>query len=462
MRISWPLIDAPGPTAQLRTSRDSLPFASWIIAIAGSVCVGTVATVRPEIGIVLVAAVIWTLLAVTRPKWLMTGAVLLLAINLPSVAGGVVAQPQFYKAVLYSLILPTAIQRGVSGPKAAPLLAYPAIAIIAYGVGDPVEGLSLSDSASSLLTLCIGWLVFAINWEWEQDKYLLKVLAIVGLLSIVVGVGLELAGKYTVAGQGASLRLQGATIAPYLGAIGFSGVAACRVLHERVRWRYATALGWLNAAIVCATVTRGAIIAVVIIGLPTAYRYARRSVAVQGVSGMMRIALALIAILAVTVVLAPALAKRDAQTIYVQGVGNQTDPTSGRLGAWAYVYNIAKVDLVFGRGVGAGPIVGSSRSSPAGFTAQHNEYLRLLLEGGIVGGLLVLGAILTSMFRTVQKGPFIGRPTLWAFCVAFGVYSFTDNTLSAPALAISLLLCLSVGSSTIRSSSTTKNPLGVT
>ena len=202
-------------------------------------------------------------------------------------------------------------------------------------------------------------------------------------------------------------------------------------------------VGWFIVAIVGASVSRGAIIAVVIVGLPIAYAYAARRVAERGLRGLFGLVTAGMAVLLLAAAFAPSVIERDTKaTVYTATGGLQNSITSGRASSWSYVYSVAEVNLAFGRGLGAGPLVGASPSNTQGFLAQHNEYLRMLLEGGFIGGFVVLSSAIFATTSAVRRVPSGRQATLWAYLVGCAVYSFTDNTLSAPELAVSLLLTL--------------------
>ena len=97
--------------------------------------------------------------------------------------------------------------------------------------------------------------------------------------------------------------------------------------------------------------------------------------------------------------------------------------------------------------VSAGPVVGKSPGSPAGFSAQHNEYLRMLLEVGIVGGIILLTTIITTMVSLIRRAPLPIRADLVAAGIAFAIYSITENTLTATPLAVAFLLVFSISGS---------------
>ena len=72
----------------------------------------------------------------------------------------------------------------------------------------------------------------------------------------------------------------------------------------------------------------------------------------------------------------------------------------------------------------------------------------MLLEVGVVGALVLLSTIVLSLAGVIARAPRVVRPQLTAAALAFGVYSITENTLSAAPLAVAFLLVFSLGAST--------------
>jgi O-antigen ligase len=195
-----------------------------------------------------------------------------------------------------------------------------------------------------------------------------------------------------------------------------------------------------DVMILCATVSRGSLIGLIIAGSPLAYRFVTSNVSRNGLRPLrvLFVGLALIAVIAVAV---PAFSARNDEVGYVNGVGNVSDPTSGRTAAWKQFYAVAEVNIVFGRGLGSGPVIHVAQQ---GFKAQHNEYLRLIVEGGYVGLLLVLSAIVAAVTICVRRAPRALRGDLIAMGIAFAVFSFVDNTLAVPQMAVTTALIFAI------------------
>ena len=71
----------------------------------------------------------------------------------------------------------------------------------------------------------------------------------------------------------------------------------------------------------------------------------------------------------------------------------------------------------------------------------------MLLEEGIVGGVILLIAIITTLVSSIRRTPPVVRADLAAAGIAFAVFSITENTLSSTPLAVAFLLVLGIACS---------------
>lgn len=416
------------------------------LALTGAALIGALVTSSPLTAVALAAGVLALALALTHPAWLLAVAICLLGVETARIFGAtaLIGRPGTYKLLLYACILPLALRRGLALRRYAPLLAYAALFALTESLASPLPGLSVGQTASSLATLALAWLAFAIRWEWRRDWRLLKAVAWVPTLSVLLGAALSAHGVLTLF-RASPPRLQGTTLAATLGALAVASVLACIVLYRAERWAPARWLGLANVAILGASLSRGAALALVVVSLPSLARFWRAQTAGRGAHVVANVALAvLLAVSAAAVIGSGLIARSEDATDYVAGRGLSHELGSGRFEAWAVAFQEAKASILFGRGLGAGPIVGQTPGSPQGFTAQHNEYLRMLLEGGILGGLIVLAAIASALVASVRRAPAVLRADLWAGAAALAVFSFTENTLTTPAISLAFLLVFAI------------------
>jgi O-antigen ligase len=157
------------------------------------------------------------------------------------------------------------------------------------------------------------------------------------------------------------------------------------------------------------------------------------------------LALALIVTLFGGVVL---LGGEDALSRLVGSV-NTDDPTTGRAHFWSVTTDIIRTHPVIGTGLGAFSVVYTGYDSRNGryrLEQAHNDYLQVLSDGGIVGGLLGLFFII-ALFRMgfarressddFRRGVATGA---LAGCFAVLIHSFFDFTLHTPSNAFLFLV----------------------
>lgn len=418
--------------------------------IAASIIMGAVVTRSPVAAIAIMVVFATLAVALTRPRLLFAIGILLIAVEPDRIfgAGSTAGRPETFKIVLYACIIPVVILRGLDRRKCGPLVAYGVVVILTELLGTRLPSLTTQQTVSSLATLCLGWFVFAINWNWQRDHWLLKVLAYVPLLSVFIGIALQAVGILSLFRVSSPPRLQGATITAWLAALSLWAALACLVLYRRGQWKHARWLGFVNVILLCATLTRGAVIALGIIAIPSLVRFSRRQLSLRGTNATAKLVLAVtIAVMAAVVVVPELIARGENATNYVPGRGAVHEIAAGRFAEWAFAYEQVKVNLLFGRGIGAGPLIVDLPGSPEGFTAQHNEYVRMLLEVGIIGGVILLITMVATLASFVRRAPFRVRADVAATGIAFAIYAITENTLSAAPLAMAFFLVFGMSGS---------------
>jgi O-antigen ligase len=101
---------------------------------------------------------------------------------------------------------------------------------------------------------------------------------------------------------------------------------------------------------------------------------------------------------------------------------------SGRDELWPFYYDQFLMSPVFGRGLGSG-FVGAQYWLEYSVPAPHNEYLHLLVVGGVVGAAACFAAIFLwcrQLWRTVASHD---RTFLLALLPAYAAYALIDNVL---------------------------------
>ena len=347
---------------------------------------------------------------------------------------------------MYFAVIGMALQRGVRPRFLLVPVAYIVMAILAVISGHLIPGLTLTQMLSSFVTLTVGWTALAVAWDLRTDASYLKILASLPVACVLLGGLLQAAHLHELFQHGAgysTTRLQGASQPAQLALSCFIGCVTASICYRVTRWKYAPALVVADAAILGLTVSRGAAIA---LGLAFAWpalrfvfsgREDKRWVPQR----WMRATIVFGSLGIIAAAFVPSLLARDTTGTYIQGQGVVYDSTSGRTTAWHEFYTIARQAPLFGHGLGAGPV---TKIAEKGFLAQHNEYLRLFLEGGYIGGGLVLAAIIFVIGTCILRAPPWIRVDLLALAIGFAVLSYTDNTLTSCNLQVPFCLVFGI------------------
>lgn len=284
------------------------------LAAAASVAVGATVTKSPIDAIVILIIFVVLAIALTRPLLLFATGIVLLAVEPVKVFGAnsvFVTHSEAYKVVLYACFLPLLFKRGVALRKCAPLVAYAVVTILSEAFGTRLPGLTTSQTAASLASLALAWLIFAIDWDWCRDHALLKALAWVPIASVLAGAAFQAMGLFPLFTSASPPRLQGATITAWLGTFGVCGAMACLALYRREQWKLARWVGFADVVILGGTLTRGAILTLGIVALPATVRFGQRQLSTNSLTGMAKLGTAVAAAIIGAAVLVPGVQERN-------------------------------------------------------------------------------------------------------------------------------------------------------
>ena len=76
------------------------------------------------------------------------------------------------------------------------------------------------------------------------------------------------------------------------------------------------------------------------------------------------------------------------------------------------------------------------------FVAPHNEYIHLVLDGGVFFALGLLAAMMALFYRAARAQRGTTRWTVAAFAVGVLFYSAIDNTFSTPQFTVLVVMLL--------------------
>jgi len=260
----------------------------------------------------------------------------------------------------------------------------------------------------------------------------IQAVLIIPSASILLGAVLDLAGLRLLFVEGMGLRLQGAGHPAFLG--GFALVACYAATLELLRSGQGRYIAWLmvNAVILLLSGARAPLaIGALVIAL------ALLVVPAPNLPWPRRVGLLLGGAMAVASLLAIATLLGEMRLFTL--LSGEATHLSGRDEIWPLFHSAWDASPWWGWGVGAGKVIVDAHSPLArllGTTAAHNEYLRIGVDGGWIGLVLLCLAFLAWAARhmRVVRGPDWGM--LLLVLLGFSVHSVTDNTLIATTSSI--------------------------
>ena len=328
-------------------------------------------------------------------------------------------------------LLANAWHFGVKREVPWPLAALLSVLVLNLLFGDLDSDLSPGFMLQSLVLLSLPFAFTQINLPPQARSLCTPVIMALPLLSVALGAWLQIEGLH-ITFAGLHDRLEGATgNAGVFGILAFCGLAVA--LHECTRPKRLWAIlpVTVNLALVIFSGSRGAMLAsaLLLVAYPLASKpfreklYRRPLVVLTGL------------------VLAGAASAAYLPTVYMR-----LQLKMDRLRVWNVFYDEFLKSPLFGRGIGSGFVAGQDWPADVErpfLPVPHNEYLHLLVNGGIIGFLLCMTAIIYWYGRLVRSVSAEDHAFLIALLPALAVFAMTENVMiHAVALALYVYLGL--------------------
>jgi hypothetical protein len=356
--------------------------------------------------------------------WRLPTGLLLLAL------AGLAIRPQIYfgapevglgwglhQTLLLVALLVNAAKRGVRKTINWPILALAAVFALNLAFSDLDPKVRPVLMASAFGVLALPWAFTQVVLAPGSRRVLALTIAFLAILSVAIEAVLALLGMRAFFAH----RLEGMTgNAAVFALLAFTGFAVA--LHESTR-RGRPFLGVLAAVNLALVVLSGTRMAILASGLFLAvYLLASPALREQWRKRWIEAAVGAGLVLAAAWYYWPTLRWRAFES---RGDGIRL---SGRDELWPFYYDQFLMSPTFGRGLGAG-FVGALHWLDFAVPAPHNEYLHLLVVGGVVGAAACFVAIFLwfrQLWRTVAAND---RSFLLALMPALASYAVTDNVL---------------------------------
>lgn len=275
------------------------------------------------------------------------------------------------------------------------------------------------DMISSFLSLMIGLLCYSVNWPGSYQLKPLKFLSLMPIISIILGLIFLPTGLVPLFSRYDGSGLGGISLATNLSFFCVVGIMSSTALFKETKEKKYRILSYVNFFIVLMTLTRGGIIACTILLAPDFYNWLKESSKNQ--SKFIFSIISFIPIATIIGWITPKIMERT----FSDGALN----TSGRLDAWNYIISLIQNRWI-GNGLGNLKTLVNDPVLKQGFTAAHNEYVRIYFETGIIGFTIHL-VIFCFIFSIARKKVYLELKTLVVTSMlCFMIYSFTDNTIT--------------------------------
>jgi teichuronic acid biosynthesis protein TuaE len=426
--------------------------APWIVGLAAAMVAGAAAAVSPlflavEVLLLIVLAALlypssrWQLAPLTVV--VISPAIFLDAAGEP-LANGDAVQKTLLIIALGCLVFTAGVRW--SGVGAAAIAAIGLSFLVSVmDIGGAIDvGAALASRA--FIGYSLPWMFLFIDWRKVGISRGLGFLAKLPLFSVIAGIPLQMAGVSTVFNVESTgvPRLQGASIPAHLAFLALAGLAAglCLLALPGGDRNPRTYL-WvgLNLVILTATATRGGIG----VGVALAFVFIVHALLVsRSASSRARKGAWVVSGIGVAAMMAaaPELIRRSMGNSY-EGTFN----TSGRDQAWDFFFGLASQSPATGKGLGFASIAVQMYAPPHVqklFFAPHNEYIHLLLDGGILLLVALMATMLVLFFLAARAQRGTVSWVIATFGVGFMGYSFTDNTFSTPQFTVLVVMLLGI------------------
>lgn len=297
----------------------------------------------------------------------------------------------------------------------------------------------------SFIALSLPFAFFNLQFRRGEIERMLLLIALFPLISLIAGGFAQIVGMrdsilepwvLVVEEYTGALRLQGVNIPAYLAFFSFVSFVVCLWQAFVYKKKVYFLLGLVALFCIILSGTRmPSALAILFAGFVIMFT-SGRDLSMRAKIGLSIIGAGLLA--AVLVVYWPNLEARMGGSATGEAVNS-----SGRETVWPIFEEAISKNPLFGRGVGTGAILLLEEQEKVRITAAHNEYLRLLVDVGVVGTIIYFLSIGLVMWK---EGAAFGQSE-WVMVIGLGlciaVYSYTDNTLtSPPTLVLFLALAL--------------------
>ncbi len=294
-----------------------------------------------------------------------------------------------------------------------------ALAAFIAALSTQYSGFSFNRFVRALVSFVAPWLLLAAEPTTSDRDHLLRTLGWMPIVMVGIGAIYDAAGLsplWHTDFLGAP-RLQGSTMPSGLGTIGMLGVVACAIgfaVHGRLTF---VSLGAVDFLILILSAARMSLALTLLVCAAVYFAMVRKS------AGTLVLTIVFGIVTAAGVLLTigqPLLTRFESESL------------SGRSLIWEYLGTWLDKYPAFGVGLGHQILLLPEHvMQQTGTMAAHNEYLRLAVETGYFGAVLIFGGLVLLCLNLWASLRVNFQFAFLAACIAFFIYCRTDNAISS-------------------------------
>jgi O-antigen ligase len=338
------------------------------------------------------------------------------------------------KVVLVLIMIPAVARYGARSWFNAGIIALIVMVLETFSLSTRYPSLDSVQVAKTFVGFALPFfcLNLPIQRRWIDPG--LTLIALIPTLMVLLGVVAELSGIVDLVGNPWAImsrdetgvyRLGGSSIPAALAFFAYIAVFVCMfqaIVRKKKRYYW---LAGINLVMLILTFTRTPIVAAIAFSGACIFFASPRDL-----RGSQKFLFALIG--GTVVIGLCAVFWSSIETRFFGQVYNESGlNTSGRAVIWDTVLKAYEVNPLFGRGLGTAPMLTFVESNgKLANIAPHNEYLHLLLDGGIFGMVVFILGLGILLFRESRVLSPTGKSLIFALFLSFAGYSYTDNTIS--------------------------------
>jgi O-antigen ligase len=381
-----------------------------------------------KIALIVFAAIVSIIVTIKYPGFVVLCAIVVLGVNTDILTGGEKSQfsGSFEKIIVLIALVPLVVSNKIRFKILPILVVYLVLFGYTFVLSTRPSSLDLLQSSKTFAGAVFGWVIAGLILPARLSKRIQTLLTWLPMICVVLGLVLTAVGLWNVYefefGTGV-FRLRGAQKAAQLASISVVAIAAgLSHLLKGQNKNLNLVLIIMNLGILVATSGRSALVmSVFIILFVVIPPFVNR---LQTTWSIPRQVLILVTVFVLVLLIAiPIVIDRTFTSYNLTDLGINT---SNRWPTWQFYWQQATANLAFGRGLGANVVLPADATTII-LGAPHNEYLRTVVDSGIVGLVLVLIGLLASMRKVLSKVTGVDHKILLALFISVLAVAFIDN-----------------------------------